>query len=52
MTKKQLWDKYTERNPSFKEKGNVTLSSAGLKKLFDQTWDLAFVAGVLLCIGA
>lgn len=41
MTKNQLWLLYCAKNPSFAQGGNVTLSSAGLKKLFDQTWDKA-----------
>jgi hypothetical protein len=41
MTKNQLWLLYCAKNPSFTQEGNVTLSSAGLKKLFDQTWEHA-----------
>jgi len=41
MTKSQLWLLYCAKNPSFAQEGNVTLSAAGLKKLFDQTWDQA-----------
>lgn len=45
MTKKQLWAVYTAKNPSFDGDGNVTLSAAGLRKMFDQTWDIAFNSG-------
>ena len=33
------------KNPSFERDGNVTLSARGLRKMFDQTWDLAFYKG-------
>ena len=46
MTRKEeLWNTYTEKNPQFLEEGNVTLTTAGLKKLFDQTFDRGFDAG-------
>jgi len=46
MTKKELWKIYSKRNPSFdSEKGNVTLSAAGLRKLFETTWDIAMYKG-------
>ena len=45
MTKRELWNKYVERNPSFDGDGNVTLSARGLRKMFDQTWDIAFEFG-------
>jgi hypothetical protein len=45
MTKKQLWAAYTAKNPSFDGDGNVTLSAAGLRKMFNQTWDIAFEQG-------
>jgi hypothetical protein len=45
MTKKQLWAVYTAKNPSFDGDGNVTLSAAGLRKMFNQTWDIAFEQG-------
>ncbi len=46
MTKDELWNAYVTRNPKFAESGNVVLSAAGLKKLFDQTWEKAFTAGI------
>jgi hypothetical protein len=46
MTKKELWKIYSKRNPSFdSEKGNVTLSAAGLRKLFETTWEVAMYDG-------
>lgn len=46
MNKDLVWAKYVKANPSFGGDGNVTLSARGLKKLFNQTWDLAFQAGL------
>jgi hypothetical protein len=46
MTKQQLWAKYTERNPSFDGLGTITMSARGLRKMFNQTWDIAFEAGL------
>jgi len=45
MTKKELWKIYTKRNPSFDGEGNVTLSAAGLRKLFETTWEIAMYDG-------
>ena len=45
MKKSQLWKIYVAKNPSFAGDGNVTMSARGLRKLFDQTWDLAFYKG-------
>ena len=42
MKKSELWKVYVARNPSFAGNGNVTLSAAGIRKLFDQTWDIAY----------
>lgn len=47
MTKRELWNKYVERNPSFDGDGNVTLSARGLRKMFDQTWEIAFDSGAM-----
>lgn len=41
MTKFQLWLIYVNRNPSFEGAENIAMSPKGLKKLFDQTWELA-----------
>jgi hypothetical protein len=45
MKKSQLWKIYTAKNPAFERDGNVTLSTRGLRKLFEQTWDLAYHEG-------
>lgn len=45
MTKDELWVQYVAKNPSFGGEGNVTLSTKGLKKLFDQTWERGYKAG-------
>ena len=45
MKKSELWKVYVARNPSFAGNGNVTLSAAGIRKLFDQTWDIAYHEG-------
>jgi hypothetical protein len=46
MTKKELWSKYVEKNPSFDGLGTITMSARGLRKMFNQTWDIAFEAGL------
>jgi hypothetical protein len=45
VKKSQLWKIYSAKNPAFERDGNVTLSTRGLRKLFDQTWDYAFHEG-------
>lgn len=45
MTKQELWAHYCRRNPQFYGGGNVTLSAAGLRKLFDATWDQSHKQG-------
>ena len=45
MTKQQLWSKYVDKNPSFDGNENITMSANGLRKLFNQTWDVAFESG-------
>ena len=45
MTKRELWKIYSKRNPSFDGENNVTLSAAGLRKLFETTWDIAMYDG-------
>lgn len=45
MKKSQLWKIYVAKNPSFAGDGNITMSARGLRKLFDQTWDLAYHEG-------
>lgn len=41
MTKEKLWDAYVTKNPSFNREGCVTMTAYGLKKLFEQTWEMA-----------
>ena len=36
---------YSNKNPSFNGRGNVTMSAKGLRKLFDTTWDVAMYDG-------
>lgn len=38
MTQEDLWQHYLNNNPHWQEKG-ARLTAAGLKKLFDQTWE-------------
>jgi hypothetical protein len=45
MTKEELWKVYSNKNPSFNGRGNVTMSAKGLRKLFDTTWDTAMYKG-------
>ena len=45
MTKKELWKIYSKRNPSFDGDGNVTMSAAGLRKMFETTWEVAMYDG-------
>ena len=45
MKKSELWKAYIAKNPSFAGNGNVTLSAAGIRKLFNQTWDIAYEEG-------
>jgi hypothetical protein len=45
VKKSQLWKIYVAKNPSFAGDGNITMSARGLRKLFEQTWDLAFHEG-------
>ena len=45
MTKKELWKIYAKRNPSFDDEGSVTMSAAGLRKMFETTWEVAMYDG-------
>lgn len=45
MRKEKLWDIYVKKNPSFVGKNNIVITPAGLKKLFDTTYDAAFEEG-------
>lgn len=48
MTKDQLWKAYTDKNPQFLGSEPVTLTPAGLKKLFDQTFDMGYDHGLTI----
>lgn len=45
MTKEELWEAYVTRNPKFVYGDKVTMSTRGLRKLFEQTWDKAYTQG-------
>ena len=46
MNKEELWDHYVKENPSFAPSPTtVTLTTIGLKKLFDQTWNVGYAEG-------
>ena len=45
MKKEELWAIYVKKNPQFAQEGNVTLSTKGLRKLFDTTWDICYEEG-------
>jgi len=47
MTKDELWRLYATKNPAFEGEGTVTLTRAGLRKLFEQTWEKAHERGVI-----
>lgn len=49
MTKDQLWKIYTDKNPSFlKAGGQVTMSTEGLKKFFDQAFEQGYECGKVI----
>ena len=45
MERTELWNAYCARNPSFEGGGTVTITADGLKKLFDQTYTMAYEEG-------
>jgi hypothetical protein len=45
MKKSSLWAIYCQKNPQFAKEGEVTLTTRGLKKMFDTTWDIAYHEG-------
>lgn len=45
MKKSDLWKIFSDKNPSFNGEGNVTMSAAGLRKLFDQTYEQGYEQG-------
>ena len=50
MTQDALWEHYLSKNPHWQENG-VRLTAAGLKKLFDQTWDQGSKVGHHQAVG-
>jgi len=44
VTKDKLWEIFVARNPSLLS-AQVTTTAAGLRKLFDRTWDCAYAQG-------
>ena len=41
MTKDELWKKYCDKNPTFAdENAEIYMTGRGLKKLFDQTFEM------------
>ena len=45
MEQDELWKIFCDKNPAFESQETITLTKAGLKKLFDQTWDQAYQEG-------
>jgi hypothetical protein len=45
MKKSELWDIYVRKYPQFAQEGEITLTTKGLRKLFDTTWDTAYHEG-------
>ena len=45
MSEDELWEAYSTRNPSFDGNEAVTMGAAGLRKLFRQTWSIAYDSG-------
>ena len=47
MKKEELWLIYIEKNPKFiQEDAHITFTTNGLRKFFEQTWDLAHKQGI------
>lgn len=51
MTQEALWQHYLNKNPHWKEKG-ARLTEAGLKKLFEQTWNEGHKVGHHQAVGS
>lgn len=45
MKKSDLWDIYVRKYPKFAQEGEITLTTKGLRKFFDTTWDAAYYEG-------
>ena len=41
MRREELWSELVNKHPSFGREGQVTLGAAGLRRLFDLTWNKA-----------
>jgi hypothetical protein len=41
MNKEEVWRIYTQKNPCFEQGDPISFTAAGLRKFFDQTWNLA-----------
>ena len=45
MKKSELWAIYCRKYPQFAQEGEITLTTKGLRKMFDTTWDTAYHDG-------
>lgn len=45
MKKEELWAIYRRKYPQFAMDGEITLTTKGLRKFFDTTWDTAYHDG-------
>jgi hypothetical protein len=45
MKKSSLWAIYCRKYPQFAKDGEITLTTKGLRKFFDTTWDTAYYDG-------
>jgi hypothetical protein len=45
MNKSSLWAIYCRKYPQFAQDGEITLTTKGLRKFFDTTWDTAYYDG-------
>jgi hypothetical protein len=45
MKKSTLWAIYVKKYPKFAQEGEITLTTKGLRKFFDTTWDTAYHDG-------
>jgi hypothetical protein len=45
MKKSALWAIYVRKYPQFAQEGEITLTTKGLRKMFDVTWDTAYYEG-------
>lgn len=45
MKKSSLWAIYCRKYPQFAQEGEITMTTKGLRKFFDTTWDTAYYDG-------